>query len=399
MNYIDYNTYIDMYFNNINRIRKNPIDAFLFVKPNLTKDEYLRNIKRLCNFNYENGSFSLNAILKLDKEDRDILLKSLLILFNTTNDVSLKNVLKKIINATKLAIEDTIGLARDVAFHHDSPLSEYQRKAKYRSQYAFNKTLNDKFCPITSPSISTKKFEQFSRHELVSFFNPQLFYQLTNNDQMALLQAVANDYLRSQGIKPCAIKLAPLDFSRDAICYGEYDPNVGVIKINSRLFNNMEDLDYCQNSFYPIQMLSTIIHEATHHIQFQKLGTNSYDDSVKDSLIVSSLLENQVGKTHAEYLAEADELDARNASLEYIRNAISSKATQFDLSLASFYNYMKDYESRYNVLPVNDQTKKCFNHLYLSNKISVPKSLENYIATSKKEMLQAMLFGTFEISK
>lgn len=396
MNYIDYNTYIDMYFNNLNAIRKNPSDAYLFVKSDLSRDEYLKTIKRLCHFDYENGSFSVNAILNLDREDKDILLKNLLLLYNKTNDVSLKSILKRIISATKLAIEETMGYAKDIAPHRDSPLSETQRKVVYFRQYAFNRAMDSKFCPVATPSISTRKFDGATRKELISLFNPQKFYQLTYNDQMSLLQAVANDYLRAQGVKPCAIKLAPLAFNGDKICYGEYDPNMGAIKLNSRLFDNMEDLDNCQNAYYPIQLLSTVIHEATHHVQFQKLGTESFDGSMKDNLVESSLVESQVSKTHAEYLAEADELDARNASLDYIKNAISGNGSNFDLSLAAFYNYMKDYEARNNTLPVSEQTKQCFDHLYLSSKLPLPRELANFMADSKQDMLEAMMYGNLE---
>ena len=131
------------------------------------------------------------------------------------------------------------------------------------------------------------------------------------------MQAVANDYCKTKGVNSCAIELADLPFSDNAICYGEYVPSQSKILINRQVFDMLEDFKYCKNQYLPMKVLSTVVHEAQHRVQFETL--DKPNKSVREQLVSDSINQEKREISHNKYLIEPEELDARDATIEYIK--------------------------------------------------------------------------------
>ena len=194
---------------------------------------------------------------------------------------------------------------------------KYASYSAYASHRAANKPT-----PIKT-SYPTREFDGLSRAQLVDYFKADRFYALTSKQKSSLLQAVANDYLKEHGVEPCAVELEKLPMSQTSICFGQYSPNKGYISLNSKVLENLEALEEANNQYLPYQLLSTVIHEAHHRVQFASLDKQNKNE--KEERIADALLHPQNSLTYSEYLAELDEIDARNASLQYIRECHAAK--------------------------------------------------------------------------
>ena len=251
------------------------------------------------------------------------------------------------------------------------------------SLFAATRARDKQHFPTQEIVVNTSKFDNLSRKELVQHFSADKFYSLSSTQKHAFLQAVANEYLSSNGVEPCAVNLVDLPISENSICFGQYNPNTGSIDINRNMLANLESADESNNQYLPYQLLSTIIHEAKHRVQFSMLEDKNLD--TKERVVVNSLLHPQNNMSYSAYLAEPDELDARNEALAYIRQAASTQTGSN--SLAQFYNLAKEAEMRNSKAPVSQDMKSLFPEIYEERYLSQASNY-NRMKEEKREFNQ-----------
>ncbi len=239
--------------------------------------------------------------------------------------------------------------------------------------------------------IDTSKYDNLSRDELVALYHPSKFYSLSTKDRNALFQATVNDYLISNGAQPCAVSFMDMPITDKSIHYGLYRPQYGDLFINSRLFENIDELATNGNINFPYHILSTLIHEATHALQFQSIISQPL--SKKDQLILNSMKHNQSSLSYQEYLAEADELDARNSALEYIRNSAIS-AQRGRENLKAYYNTQKNRELKTSKAHVQSDVQALFPDLFDSTFLTPDIAKMQRMNSSAKEM-QTIVQGKY----
>ncbi|MBQ8468382.1 MAG: hypothetical protein IJ542_01350 [Clostridia bacterium] len=216
-------------------------------------------------------------------------------------------------------------------------LTEQQLKDNDRSEYAKQK-LTGKSQTI-QPTIDTSKFDGLSQEELMACFKPDYFYSLSKDEQLSLYQTCTNRYLLSQGVSPCAIVLEDMALNDRTIEFGCYRPNRGAIYLNKNLFDNIFELAGALNPFFPLKLLETVIHEARHRVQFAMFESNPSNAAERE--IQLSMMHSQSNMSYAQYLAEADELDARNAALAYMREGAELSGSR---DMEEFYCAAKSRE-------------------------------------------------------
>lgn len=231
--------------------------------------------------------------------------------------------------------------------------------------FAARKSSDSNYFP-TQKTVDTREFGKLSRDELISCFSADKFYSLTSNQREALFQAVVNDYLLSNGVAPCGVVLKDLPMSKSSICFGQYSPNSGCIYLNKNLFANLESADEANNQYLPYQVLSTLIHEARHRVQFSMLDCPNLGE--KDQKVVNSLLHPQSSMSYSQYLSEYDEIDARNAALAYMREAANNQ--KGSNSLAKFYNLAKEREIKNPKKDISSNMKAYFPDIYNNTYLS-----------------------------
>ena len=214
-------------------------------------------------------------------------------------------------------------------------------------------------------------------------FRKENFYNLSREQQIQLCQAVVNDYCKSNGVKPCKIKLAELPMTDKKICYGEFMPAKSTILLNSKVFEIADDLKYSKNSFLPLQILLTTVHEAQHRVQVEKLGQVS--ESLRDQT-VSECIKNPVKNiSFSHYLASADELDARDCALEYIKQQLP---VQNCTDLEKFFNTKILEEKRNTKKDIPDEIKAMFPNIYFEQVtkrgFDLEASQRSYITTLRE---------------
>ena len=257
--------------------------------------------------------------------------------------------------------------------------------SKYQnySLFAANKTRDKNYFPTSPVTINTTRFDNCTRSELVKNFQADKFYSLSTTQKQELFQAVVNDYLTSNGVEPCNVSLSNLPIDEKSICFGQYNPNTGSIHINRNLLTNLDSADEANNQYLPYKILSTLIHEAQHRVQFANLENDN--TSEKDKLVSNSLMHPQNCMTYSQYLTEPDELDARNAAQEYIRQ--QAKNQTGSNSLAQFYNVTKEDEIKNNKRDVPSKIKDLFPDIYNNQFL---KEAQNFsrMKDEKKECFQ-----------
>ena len=238
------------------------------------------------------------------------------------------------------------------------------QKAKDYGEWAKQKFIEDNKPSKKRPRerlANTREFNGFSRDQLIEYYSPSKFYSLSSEQRRALFQATVNEYLDSNGVERCPVTLKNMPINKKSVYYGLYRPQYQEISINSNLFDNIDQLDNENNAYFPYQILSTLIHEATHHVQFQNLEDGADDE--KSQLIKSSMMNDQDNMSYDEYLTEADELDARDSALAYIKEA-ALNATQNRLNLCVFYNLQKNDEMKNPKKAVSKEVKNMFPNIY-----------------------------------
>ncbi len=237
--------------------------------------------------------------------------------------------------------------------------------------------------PTVDPKVDTTEFSNYNRTQLVSLFDADNFYKLNKRQKHGLLQAIVNDYCREQGITPCDVRIINLPVSDKTICYGEYDPSKGVININKRVFDQLDNPDMANNNFLPYQLLSTTVHETRHRTQFNAL-TNQSMLTDKEKLITKSI-KHPIYSGYNAYLSAPEELDARNSALEYLRQMCLATG---DEELKAFYNSKKYAELHNGKLEIPDEIKQHFPEIY--NNLILRSKKDSQIVKDSRDFYQQM---------
>lgn len=262
-------------------------------------------------------------------------------------------------------------------------------KFKEYSIFAFNKTLNKDYFPTKSQSIDTSNLDNLSRNELLSFFEPDKFYSLSQKQIAALLQATANDFLKSKGVSSCAVELQDLTLNNKNIVFGEYNPNKGSIAINKNLLSLADNLKDKKDEYLPFKILETVIHESEHRCQFYMQGKEPV--LTKDK-VIQDAIRNPSYNSYSSYLSSPEELDSRNCALEYIRNAANELDSD---NLRTFYNLQKESEMQKPKKPVSKSIEDMFPDIYngklqQTNRKPINKNnFYNAISSIKDDELQS----------
>lgn len=243
----------------------------------------------------------------------------------------------------------------------------------------------------TCPNVDTQdvgRFQELSQNELLNFFSPSKFYALSTTEKHNLFQAVVNDYCNLRGVKSCLVSLSDLPLSSTNVCFGEFVPTESTILLNSAVFDAIDDCKKTKNAFLPYQILLTLVHEAQHRVQFEKIDEPV--TSQKQQLINKCLLEPQLNLSQKAYISSFDELDARNCALEYIKNAIDKTD---NLTLEKFYNTKLLDEQKQAKEYLTAQQKNMFDYIFNQKptssreNLNVEKNQFYRILHSKQEQL------------
>ena len=206
-------------------------------------------------------------------------------------------------------------------------------------------------------------FSKMSRKELISMFAPEVFYKLNETQIKQLLQATSNDYALSQGAYPCEVKIAGLTSSNGGVTLGEYCPSNQQIEINSRFLSKLEEFRAENNAFAPYQLLSTLIHETQHHVQTTNLNKKNSELSAREKMACFALAEPS-SNNYGEYLISADELDARDCALSYLKEAAKNADEAQAIQLASAYAVSKREEESRPKPRVDEKIEQTFASIY-----------------------------------
>ena len=242
---------------------------------------------------------------------------------------------------------------------------EFLEHCALRVNYAqfMAQRLGGKLAPKSRSNPVSPKFSSLSRKELVAYFAPEMFYSLSKQEVAQLLQAVANDYCKANGIGACPVDFAKLKTTEKSVVMGEYSPAGAKIEMNNRFLENWDEFRSSGNAFMPYQLLSTVIHEAQHHVQAQTLDKRDSELSQKERLVKKALIEPQSGD-FADYLTSPEELDARDCALGYLeecaKNADSTQAEQ----ITRAYCVFKKREDEAGKNPLSPEKMAMFGAIY-----------------------------------
>lgn len=370
------------------------IDAINKIKINISNKEQKQIFSKIINlFNKLNSStdddgeagskallMAIDICFSSNKEKLSFLKSLLYICKNSTLKKALSRMIASVENEIKKEeIKTSSGyeqkIIQESTQSNTNNIEEFIRFRKIEiTLFNLNKNINKYYFPTQDPKVNTKQFDNLSDNELIEMFSKDNFYKLNEKQIHALLQTVSDRYLSANNVSPCAIVLDNLTLNDNSVCYGQYSPNKGNISINKKLLRNLEDAENIGDQYLPYQLLSTVIHEARHRVQFSNLGKTNL--SLKDQYVSLSLAHNQDLLSYSQYLAEPDELDARNASLEFLKNAAKSSVKNSS-SLIEFYNHKLKNEHNNNKSEISDTAKAFFEEIYYSTPIKSknPKSI------------------------
>lgn len=269
------------------------------------------------------------------------------------------------LNKTKKVLIESINNSNISLDNHSSfQTNIYQtedifRKIQNYSLFFLSKSIDANYFPTKKVTIDTSKLDHLSRADLINLYSTENFYSLSSEQVLKLLQATANEYLKDNNVSSCCVESKELTFNENVITYGEYDPNDGSIAINKEFLNLFDSAKSKNDQYYPYKLLSTLIHEARHRVQFSNLGKTNISD--KDLSIQKAITDTSNYTSYSSYLSSADELDARNSALEYFLELATS--TNND-KLRAFYNEMKIAEMSKPKNPVPHEYKNYFSNIY-----------------------------------
>lgn len=395
--------YLNGYFAYLNKFRRSP-EQQPFVAVQERKIEELRQeISKFKGIDLQKGEVDFEKLKNLSFREKEKLIELLVKLYNLTGNKSFEEIADFLKNSLEEEAQtEKPQNPQESTNSNEKETSDFERavidqKAKKYGDFAYEKAKNTSFTATKKPKIDTSSLDGLSRKQLVEMFDPKIFYSLSDKQRETLYQAVVNDYLIEQGVPPCAVELGNLPIGKNQICFGQYDPARGKIELNNHLFDNIDELSNVSNAHLPYQILSTLIHEAHHRVQFMNIDKEPTSEA--DKLVKNSLVEPQAGKSYNDYLAEPDEVDARNASLAYLRECATSQDKPKNATdLAKFYNETKTSEMKNGKSLVSQPLMDANSDIYDPNLFeNLPYS--PICASSRKEMFDMILGNSRELDR
>lgn len=396
--------YISSYFAYLNKQRVNPAPVPFIYRPVKQSDKIKARIREILGVDYNADSFE-ERLLTLSFEDKEKLLALLLELLHLTGDKRLLALIDKV----KLSLDNEVEEEKEEekekknyteadTSDEDAKQKAIDNKAKNYGDFAFEKAKNHNFTATKQPTIDTREFDGLSRNELVSMFRPNVFYSLSPAKRHKLCQAIVNDYCHANGVSPCALDLDPLPCGKGYMTFGEYVPCAGKIVLNSHFFDNIDEFSEESNPAFPYKILQTLVHEAEHRIQFMNI--DNAPTSEADALVKDSLLEPQQRKSFSQYLAEPDEVGARNAALAYFREcAESCKHPDEAARLACFYNCQKKEEMKSPKADVPQVLKTAHPDIYNGAMLNTSSTLQASMRSNIKNVMDVSLGKTSSLGR
>lgn len=365
-----------------------------------------RKIKDLSGIDFAQHNFDAERYAKLSKSDKSKLLALLMKLYNITEDESLLKMIEQIKEEveSKESNNQTDSTSSDTRPTEQSSAKKpvetqiIENKAKNYADWSFEKFKDSTFTATKKPVLDTKSLDNLSRDQLVSMFKPNVFYSLSDRQKQVLFQAVANNFLISNGVAPCAVEMVNLPHDSKSVCFGEYVPAKGTIYLNSHLFSVMDAMYEEGNTALPYKILSTIIHESKHRVQFMNFDKQPRTEA--ERLLKASLVHPNSSKSFADYLSEPDEIDARNAALAFIRECAKNCEQQDEaLALATFYNAEKERELSNGKNPVPDALMQAYQDVYSSSMLKVPTTAQAQMRSQNIAMYQTLCGKGIDLGK
>lgn len=399
--------FISSYFAYLNKYKNQTAFPVQDFREEREISSLLKKIKDLSGIDFSDNTIDFERYEKLSDKDKTKLLELLMKLYDKTKSKSVLDMIEKV----KKELEKGSENRKEQDQNQESTQQEHssnknksaneqtiENKAKNYGDWAFEKFKNKEFSATKKPTLDTRNLDNLSRSQLVSMFRPNVFYSLSNSQKQVLFQAIANDFLRENGISPCAVEMANLPFDSKSICMGEYVPAKGAIYLNKQIFENMDVLDEENNIALPYKILSTIIHEAEHRVQF--MNFDKAPKSEAERLLKKSLVEPSKSRNFADYLAEPDEIDARNTALAYVRECANQCTRPEEaLALATFYNTEKSRELSNGKSSVSEAVMQENRDVFSNSMLKVPSTMQSQMQNSSSEMYQILSGKGLEVGK
>lgn len=399
--------FVSSYFVYLNRYRSSIPVPVLELQEERDISSLQSKIKDLSGIDFTHRNFDAERYAKLSKSDKSRLLALLMKLYNLTKD----EVLLEMIEQIKEEIErkednnkQTSGAGSDTKPTEQSNTKKtvetqiIENKAKNYADWSFEKFKDSSFTATKKPVLDTRSLDNLSRNQLVSMFKPNVFYSLSDRQKQVLFQAVANNFLLANGVSPCAVELVNLPHDSKSVCFGEYVPAKGTIYLNSHLLSAMDAMYEEGNTALPYKILSTIIHEAQHRVQFMNFDKQPRTEA--ERLLKASLIHPNASKSFADYLSEPDEIDARNTALAYIRECANNcEKPDEALALATFYNAEKERELSNGKKPVQDALMQSNRDVYSASMLKVPMSAQAQMRNGTVSMYQTLCGRGLDLGK
>lgn len=292
---------------------------------------------------------------------------------------AIKNKTKEVLNKIESITEPVKNKKENIK--KEEPKEDYTLKFKSYAEFAINSAIEESNQEVDALT-QTKNI--YNRENLVDMFNAKNFYALNKTQTKELFQNVVSEYCLSNGVEPCKVVYEDLPASSKTICYGQYNPASGEIAINKKILNLLSKKSLTKNQYLPYQILTTLVHESRHRVQFANINNTNASEDLK--LVTKSFMQSQKNKTHSQYLAELDEIDARNAALQYIRETSLNTDNQV---LQAFYNQKKKEEINNGKENIDENLKPYFTDVY-DNKF-IQCNQKNIFKTEKRDFLNLLL--------
>lgn len=309
-------------------------------------------------------------------------------LYVNTKNYTLKDELKKLLYIVfdKASYDAHIDLstlrakelAKNWIFPYNGKVGAYENVIKRlydRRKFIYNKSLNAQYLPTKPAKASKYGFDDLSLEELQALFIPSNFYKLTEAQIKDLSQALVTAYCKSHNVQSCRVDFKTIPAPSNQVVYGMYQVNDGCIEINQRFAIGIKSAKNAKNPVFPLQLMTTLIHEAQHRVQFASLdnqATNAREELVKQAILhpdckdyLKSKFSNST--SFASYMSEPDEVDARDSSLQFVESMLSNQhlTNEEDYNkIAAYYNNMCETEQSAEKLAYKDNFKQLFPQIY-----------------------------------
>ncbi|MEG1581625.1 MAG: hypothetical protein RR334_00495 [Clostridia bacterium] len=187
------------------------------------------------------------------------------------------------------------------------------------------------------PNNLTSIYDELSFEELSSIMTSPNFSKLSDKELMQVCQAVSASYLKKEGVPPCLVRFENIKDKPNQFTKGFYSPADEEIVLNNKLITMKNEFkaNGVDSSYIGATLLSTIIHESRHRVQFNNLDKSEKTGNFDYVTAMLQFANNANITKFSDYLGAVEELDARNATLCELQSlALGSHGNE---TLKAFY--------------------------------------------------------------